>query len=403
MAVCASCRSVVEDVARFCPECGAPLLPAGKRLGAGSELSVEDFGRVVLGHELGEGGMGIVYRGWLYYDPHGRFAGSDPHPVAVKVLHPLLRGRDRAQKMFRREAEALRRLAHPNVVHFFALTEDQGHLALVMELVYGEPLSSIIARAVAARPSPNAPCMPFLLAWHYFAQLLGALAAVHELGILHRDVKPANVLVRPDGVVKLTDFGIARIPTADMSATGGLAPGTGAYMSPEAVRGEAQDARSDLYSAAIVLYEMLTGRTPFDRPERSELMVRAAQLDEAAEPVTALVRSAPAVLDVLMARALAKTAALRPSNAIELGEAFRSALDLPETAGWQAQQELAALARTVSGLDLPAVPPTQPDLAPVEPEAPPAPIAPADPAAERAEELRRDVVNAFTTQPIRRQ
>jgi hypothetical protein len=104
-----------------------------------------------------------------------------------------------------------------------------------------------------------------------------------------------------------------------------------------------------------------------------------------------------------MARVLAKTATLRPSNAIELGEAFRSALDLPETAGWQAQQEFAALARTVSGLDLPAVPPTQPDLAPFEPEAAPAPIAPADPAAERAEELRRDVVNAFTTQPIRRQ
>jgi serine/threonine-protein kinase len=390
MAVCAACRSSVEDAARFCPHCGAPILAMPKRLGAGSELIVEDFGRVVLGHELGEGGMGIVYRGWLYYDPRGRFAGIEPHPVAVKVLHPLLRGRDRAQKMFRREAEALRRLAHPNIVHFFALTEDQGHLALVMELVHGEPLSNVIARAVAARPSPNAPCVPFMLAWHYFAQLLGALAAVHELGILHRDVKPANVIVRPDGVVKLTDFGIARIPAEETGVTGGLAPGTGAYMSPEAVRGETQDARSDLYSAAIVLYEMLTGRTPFDRPERSELMVRAAQLDEAAEPVTSLVRSAPAVFDVLMARALAKTPALRPSTAVELGEAFRSALGLPETAGWHAQRELAELARTISGLDLPAVPPTQP-----EPEV-------LDQAAERAEELRRDVVNLFQTQPLPR-
>lgn len=359
-----------------------------KRLGAGSELRVDDFGRVVLGHELGEGGMGIVYRGWLYYDPHGRFAGAEPHPVAVKVLHPLLRGRDRAQRMFRREAEALRRLAHPNIVHFFALTEDQGHLALVMELVHGEPLSNIVERAITTRPSQSAPCVPFLLAWHYFAQLLGSLAAVHELGILHRDVKPANVIVRPDGVVKLTDFGIARIPAEETGATGGLAPGTGAYMSPEAVRGEAQDARSDLYSAAIVLYEMLTGRTPFDRPERSELMVRAAQLDEAPEPVTALVGSAPAVLDVLMARALAKTPALRPNTAIELGEAFRAALALPETVGWHAQQELAELARTISGLDLSAVPPTEP-----EPEA-------TDQAAERAQELRRDVVNAFTTQPL---
>lgn len=387
MAVCAACRSVVEDAARFCPQCGAPMSAAPRRLGAGSELAVEDFGRVVLGHELGEGGMGIVYRGWLYYDPHGRFAGTEPHPVAVKVLHPLLRGRDRAHKLFRREAAALRRLAHPNIVHFFSLTEDQTHLALVMELVHGEPLSSIVVRGAQARPSASAPCVPLALAWHYFAQLLGALAAVHALGILHRDVKPANVIARPDGVIKLTDFGIARIPAEETGATGGLAPGTGAYMSPEAVRGEAQDPRSDLYSAAIVFYEMLTGKTPFDRPERSELMVRTAQLEEAPEPVTSLVTSAPPVLDVLMARALAKDPAFRPSTALELGEAFRSALGLPETAGWQAQRELAALASTLSGLELPAVAPTEPEPS-------------AEPVAERAAELRQEVVNAFSTQPL---
>jgi len=367
-----------------------PILPTPRRLGPGSELAVDDFGRVVLGHELGEGGMGIVYRAWLYYDPSGRLGGTEPHPVAVKVLHPLLRGRDRAQRMFRREAEALRRLAHPNIVHFFALTEDQGHLALVMELVHGEPLSSIIARGLAARPSASVPVVPLALAWHYFAQLLGALAAVHELGILHRDVKPANVIVRADGVVKLTDFGIARIPAEDAGATGGLAPGTGAYMSPEAVRGEALDPRSDLYAAAIVLYEMLTGATPFDRPERSELMVRTAQLDEAAEPLTSRIPSAPPVLDVLMARSLAKDPALRPNTAIELGEAFREALGLPDTAGWTAQRELAKLASTISGLDLPAVPATVPDTLP---DAQP------DPAVERAEALRQDVVSAFQTQP----
>ena len=390
MAVCANCRSVVEDAARFCPQCGAPLFPVPRRLGVGSELAVEDFARVVLGHELGEGGMGIVYRGWLYYDPQGRFAGTEPHPVAVKVLHPLLRGRDRARKMFRREAEALRRLAHPNIVHFFALTEDPTHIAIVMELVHGEPLSSIVVRGAETRPSPSAPCVPLALAWHYFAQLLGALAAVHTLGILHRDVKPANVIARADRVIKLTDFGIARIPAEDTGATGGVAPGTGAYMSPEAVRGDPQDPRSDLYSAAIVFYEMLTGRTPFDRPERTELMVRAAQLDEAPEPVTSLVASAPPVLDVLMARALAKDAALRPATAVELGEAFRAALGLPETAGWQAQRRLAELARTISGLELPAIAPTEPEP-------------PAEPLAERAAELRRDVVNAFSTQPLPRE
>lgn len=377
MPVCAGCQHDVETGASFCPFCGAPILPTPERLGPGSTLTVEDYGKAVLGHEIGQGGMGIVYRAWLYYDPAGRLAGSEPHPVAVKVLHPLLRGRERARRLFLREAEALRRLAHPNVVHFFALVDDGSELALVMELVQGEPLSTIVARGLASRPTPGAPCLPFVLAWHYFAQLLGALAAVHQLGILHRDVKPANVLVRSDGVVKLTDFGIARIPAEGAAATGGVAPGTGAYMSPEAVQGLDLDPRSDLYSAAIVLYEMLVGNSPFETPDRSEIAVRTAQLDEPPPPITRLVPSAPPVLDVLMAHALAKNPALRYPSALELGEAFRTALGLPLTEGWTAQKELAALAKTISGMELPEVPPTLSD------------------AQERAEALRGDLVEAI--------
>ena len=377
MPVCAGCRKSVETGASFCPYCGVPILPTPERLGPGSTLVVENYAKAVLGHEIGQGGMGIVYRAWLYYDPAGRLAGSEPHPVAVKVLHPLLRGRERARRLFLREAEALRRLAHPNVVHFFALVDDDAELALVMELVQGEPLSTIIARGLASRPALGAPCLPFVVAWHYFAQLLGALAAVHQLGILHRDVKPANVLVRTDGVVKLTDFGIARIPAEGVAATGGVAPGTGAYMSPEAVQGLELDPRSDLYSAAIVLFEMLVGQSPFDTPDRSEIAVRTAQLEEPPPPITSLVPSAPPVLDVLMAHALAKNPALRYRSALELGDAFRTALGLPPTEGWNAQKELAALAKTISGLELPEVPPTQGD------------------AQERAEALRGDLVLAF--------
>jgi eukaryotic-like serine/threonine-protein kinase len=377
MPLCANCQSAIEPEARFCPECGTPVVKTPKRLGPGVEVVVQGLGRAVLGHEIGEGGMGIVYRGWLYYDPHGPQGATPPHPVAVKVLNPLLRGHDRARRLFAREAEALKRLAHPNIVHFFALAEDDAQTAIVMELVQGEPLSTVLQRAVAVRPSPRTPAVPFLLSWHYFAQLLGALAAVHEIGVLHRDVKPANLIARADGVLKLTDFGIARLPSNEAAQTGGLAAGTGAYMSPEAVRGEAQDPRSDLYAAAIVLYELLSGVTPFDRPERSELAIRTAQLDEAPAPLTSLVTSAPPVLDVLFARALAKDPALRFGSAIELGEAFRAGLELPVGPGWLFQQELAKLAKTVSGLDLPAVPPTEPDQ-----EA-------------RAEELRKDLVAAF--------
>jgi serine/threonine-protein kinase len=366
----------VEEAARFCPYCGLSIVRAPRRLGPGSELPLE-FGTVTLEARVGEGGMGVVYRARLDYNPAGRLAGTPPHPVAVKTLHPLLRGGERARRLFLREAEALRRLAHPNVTHFFALADHEGELALVMEFVDGKPLSDVIQQGLARRTNSALPCVPFLHAWHYFAQLLGALAAVHQLGILHRDVKPANILIRPDGVAKLTDFGIARIPAEEAANTGGIAPGTGSYMSPEAVQGKALDPRSDLYSAAIVLYEMLTGTTPFDRPERSELMIRTAQLDEAPASISSLISSAPGVLDLLFAHALAKDPMHRYPSAVELGEAFRTALGLPDAPGWTAQKKFADLARTVSGLELPAVDPTKPEIV------------------EEADALRADLVGAY--------
>lgn len=301
--------------------------------------------------------MGVVHRGWLYYNPNGPQAGSAPHPVAIKALHPMLRGRERPRALFLSEALALERLSHPNIVHFFGLVDDGVQLAIVMELVDGQALSEIIARKVAAGRSPAMPCLPFARAWHYFSQLLGSLASVHALGIIHRDVKPANVLVRRDGMVKLTDFGIARVPVDEARKTGGMAPGTGAYMAPEQVTAGEIDARTDLYSAAIVLYEMLTGVTPFDRPERNEIMVRTAQLDEIAAPISSHVSSAPRVLDSLMAKALAKDKANRFPSAIELGDSFRELLGL-DAAGWAAQQDLAKHARQLS-IEMSAVPPSQ--------------------------------------------
>jgi serine/threonine-protein kinase len=352
--VCAGCRSIVVDEARFCPHCGLAISRAKALIGPGAELDLEDWGRAVLGHTIGEGGMGVVYRGWLYYNPAGRFASTPPHPIAVKVLHPLLQGKARARKLFLREATALARLSHPNVVHFFGLSDFDGQLALVMELVHGEPLSDLIQRVRSESRRGPLPALPLAQAWHYFSQLLGALAALHALGILHRDIKSSNLLVRGDGVVKLTDFGIAQIPAEEAKNTGGMAPGTGAYMSPEQVLNRPLDPRSDLYSAAIVLYEMLTGITPFDKPERDELMVRAAQVDEAPAPLSSFLKQAPPILDLLMARALAKDPALRYGSAIELGETFRTALGLPENAGWSLQQRLADVAKTMSELELPA-------------------------------------------------
>jgi eukaryotic-like serine/threonine-protein kinase len=344
----------VVDEARFCPQCGLEITKPKLAIGPGAELELEDWGQAVLGLSIGEGGMGVVYRAWLYYNPAGRFANTPPHPIAVKLLHPLLQGKARARKLFLREATALSRLSHPNIVHFFGLSDFDGQMALVMELVHGESLNDLIQRVKGESRRSPLPALPLAQAWHYFAQLLGALAAIHAFGILHRDIKSANVLVRGDGVVKVTDFGIAQIPAEEVRNTGGMAPGSGAYMSPEQVLGQPLDPRSDLYSAAIVLYEMLTGVTPFDTPERNELMVRTAQIEEAPAPLSSILRQAPPVLDLLMARALAKDRVLRYGSAVELGETFRQALGLPETPGWSLQQQLADVAKTMSELELPA-------------------------------------------------
>ena len=372
---CPQCRSIVVDEARFCPHCGVAIVKRKLSIGPGAELGLEDWGRAVLGHIIGEGGMGVVYRGWLYYNPAGRFAGTPPHPIAVKLLHPQLQGKARARKLFVREATALARLSHPNVVHFLGLSDFEGQLGLVMELVHGEPLSELIQRVRTESRRGPLPALPLAQAWHYFAQLLGALAAIHAFGILHRDIKSSNLLIRGDGVVKVTDFGIAQIPAEEARNTGGLAPGTGAYMSPEQVLNRPLDPRSDLYSAAIVLYEMLTGVTPFDRPERSELMVRAAQLEEVPAKLSSILWQAPPVLDQLMARALAKDPTLRFGSALELGEAFRESLGLPKTPGWAAQRELADVAKTLSQLQMPAMEEAALD--------------------ERAAQVRTDILAAF--------
>ncbi len=345
--ICRNCRETLEAGARFCTACGLPVA-APVKLGRGSALALDDWASVVLGEPLGQGGMGIVHRAQLEYTAAGRLAGTPGHPVAVKVLRSELHSSARARQLFQREAAALGRLAHPNIVRFIALYEADGNEAIVMEFVQGSPLSHVIHAADKARTPAQAPCIAVEQAWHYFAQLLGALAAVHTIGILHRDVKPGNLLIRPDGVAKLTDFGIARLPESGPGATGGIIAGTGAYMSPEQVRGDELDVRSDLYAAAIVFYEMLAGVTPFDRPERDELMVRTAQLDEAPRALGETLVGLPPELDLVMAHALAKDRGHRFATAVELGDAVRRALRIEPGRAWAAQRDFAQIARTIS-------------------------------------------------------
>lgn len=345
---CTACNTVIAEInARFCPYCGHAFAQPSINLTRGNIIELE-LGSIRLGEVIGRGGMGLVRRGELLYaDPHVA-PGAEAHPVAVKVLNPMLTGSESAERMFLGEAEALSRLAHPNIVHFFGLVRMGSQVAIVMEYVQGRPLSEVITQAASTRANPNHPVVPMLPAWNIFSQLLGALASIHALGIIHRDVKPSNLLLRPDGLLKLTDFGIARLPMRSTGNTGSVAPGTGAYMSPEQVTAASLDARSDLYSAAIVLFEMLSGRTPFESKDCSELHLRMAQLNEAPPAISSRVPNAPAVLDQFFARSLAKDRQHRFSDAIAMGESLRNGLGLPDTSGWAAERRLAEHAILVS-------------------------------------------------------
>jgi serine/threonine-protein kinase len=371
--ICVQCQAAIEDEgARVCPKCGAlQPVPERRLFQKGTTVDV-GYGRVVLDERIGEGGMGVVWRGWLFFAPGTKRANDPPELVALKVLRQQAQARRELRQLFLNEADALRRLSHPNVVRYYDLIDwgaaqgKPGNLVLAMEYVQGDTLEDVIARHVArARLAGSGvlPGMIFRRAWYYFEQLLGALAAIHALGIVHRDVKPSNILVRHDGIVKLTDFGIARLgdngasmpPPHDAAqaerAFVDLAPGTGAYMSPEQVLQRHLDARTDLYSAAIVLYEMLAGKPPFSS-DRGEFMVRKDQVETTAPPIRTWLAQAPPVLDALFARALAKDPAYRFANALEMATAFRGALGMPETPEWRAQEQLAAEAAQQTDLAL---------------------------------------------------
>ena len=202
------------------------------------------LGRYRILEEIASGSQGAVYRA---FDP------DSGQIVAVKVLHPSLTGNHDYLERFRREASLASSIDHPNVVKIFEVGADGDRHFITLEFL-PESLSRVIEGAGA---------LPVERAAAFGIQIAQGLAAAHALGIVHRDVKPQNVLIGPDGVAKLTDFGIARgelLPT--MTATGSTM-GTPHYMSPEQARGERADERSDLYSLGCVLYQMLAGEVPF--------------------------------------------------------------------------------------------------------------------------------------------
>ncbi|HXG76972.1 MAG TPA: Stk1 family PASTA domain-containing Ser/Thr kinase [Gaiellaceae bacterium] len=251
-------------------------------------------GRYRVTRKLGGGGMADVY---LAEDQElGR-------RVAIKILHGRYANDEQFVERFRREATHAAGLSHPNIVSIYDRGTTDGSYFIVMEYVEGKTLKELIRT--------RGPC-PIPVAIAYMRQILAALRYAHRHGVVHRDIKPHNVIVNPEGVVKVTDFGIARAGTSQMTEEGAII-GTAQYLSPEQARGAPVDQTSDLYSAGIVLYELLTGEVPFTGESPVEIAMK--HLAEVPGAPSALRPEVPEDLDLVVLRALAKEPAERYQSA----------------------------------------------------------------------------------------
>jgi serine/threonine-protein kinase len=241
--------------------------------------------RYVIKRKLGSGGMADVY---LAEDQElGR-------RVALKLLNDRHAADDQFVERFRREAQSAAGLNHPNIVSIFDRGRAEGTYYIAMEYLDGRTLKELLVR--------NGPT-PIPIAIDYARQILGALSFAHRNGIIHRDIKPHNLVVGGDGRLKVTDFGIARSGASQMTEAGSIV-GTAQYLSPEQARGAPVDPRSDLYSLGIVLYEMLTGNVPFTGDTPVEIAMK--HLSQIPEPPSKLRPEVPHDLDAVVMRALAK-------------------------------------------------------------------------------------------------
>ncbi|RMI38977.1 Stk1 family PASTA domain-containing Ser/Thr kinase [Streptomyces triticirhizae] len=268
-------------------------------------------GRYQLRSQLGTGGMASVH---LAYDT------VLDRQVAIKTMHSELGREEAFRERFKREAQAVAKLAHTNIVSVFDTGEDQIDGAqvpyIVMEYIEGVPLRDALEEDIARYGA-----MPADRALRITADVLAALDISHEMGLVHRDIKPGNVMITRRGVVKVMDFGIARAMQSGVTAMTqtGMVVGTPQYLSPEQALGRGVDARSDLYSVGVLLFELLTGRLPFDAD--SPLAIAYAHVQEEPPAPSSINVSVTPALDALVAQALRKN----PNERFPSAEAFRNA------------------------------------------------------------------------------
>lgn len=250
------------------------------------------IGQYQIEREIGCGGMGEVY---LALDT------ALKRKVAIKVLPAYMKNDPERVRRFHHEARAASLLNHPNIVTIFESGTDGDLPYIVSEYIEGETLRALIERGHIA--------IDMIL--DIIIQTAEALAAAHDAGIAHRDIKPENIMVRTDGVVKVVDFGLAKLTeqpsfgfSSSLITTPGIVMGTVKYMSPEQARGQKLDVRTDIFSLGIVLYELLTGEQPFDGETNSDIIDKILSADP--EPVRILVPQVPPRLEAIIKVALSK-------------------------------------------------------------------------------------------------
>jgi len=270
----------------------------------------ESIGKYRITGVLGQGAMGQVYKG---FDPHIN------RVVAIKTIHKNLLGdgeaMDSVAARFRNEAQAVGRIAHPGVVAIYELGQDARTAFIVMEFVDGRGLDQVLR---------GSPLLPEAQLLSIMDQLLDALGAAHRHGVWHRDIKPANLMLTATGLLKLTDFGIARIEDAGLTQVA-LVIGSPGYMAPEQYRGRGVDHRADLFAAGVLLYRLLVGRLPFTGTAE-QLMYQI--INQTPPPPSQAAPHRAAAYDAVVLRALSKDAAQRFASADE----FRGALSAAASA-----------------------------------------------------------------------
>jgi eukaryotic-like serine/threonine-protein kinase len=294
----------------------------------------EKFGRFKVVDELGRGAMGVVYRA------HDSALGRT---VAIKTI--ALTGnaaeRDIHEARFLQEARAAGSIGHPAIITIYDVGREGDTAFIAMELLEGRDLRDLI-RDVSLMPTRSVAIA---------AAVAEGLAYAHKRGVVHRDIKPGNIMVLPDGRVKIMDFGIARLIEPTVKTQTGVLLGSPQYMSPEQIVGQPFDHRSDIFSLGLVLYEMLTGAKPFQGEDIPELMFKVANMP--ATPPSHIAPDLPPVIDYIVARALKKKADERYASASEFAK------DLREAAKEVAASEAAGLERSEATTVPSAAPPTR--------------------------------------------